>query len=89
MQDAWRREGSFNVKAALGGVFLFRIFCWLSMLLLKDCTGIVEERGGMACSKGPQGGTKLVVAAVRTQPLFMGRPLYHLSYQGAPTLEVL
>ncbi len=36
---------------------------------------------GMVRSKGPQRGIKPVATAARTQPLCMGHPLHHLSYQ--------
>ncbi len=41
------------------------------------------EREGITCSKGPQGGIEPGNLAARTQPLYMGRPLYRPSYQGA------
>ncbi len=43
----------------------------------------------MTCSKGPQGGIKPVAAALRTQPLFMWRALYQLSYKDATILSAI
>ncbi len=47
---------------------------------LKDWTGNGGDREGMTCSTGPQGGIEPTVGAARTQPLYMRRPLYLVSY---------
>ena len=44
---------------------------------------LIRNRGGMACSKGPQVETE--PAAVRTEPSYMGHMLNQVSYPGAPT----
>ncbi len=40
-------------------------------------------------ARGPHGGIKPGAAAVRTQPLYMGHPLYQPSYQGALCFNIL
>ncbi len=60
-------------------VFL-KIFLGLFVILLigklKISTGNGGNVEGTTCSKGSQGGIKPGATATRTQPLYMGRPLY-------------
>ncbi len=66
--------------------FLFLDFCaFINDMTAGERTG--NERERRTRSKGPQGGIKPTTAAARTQPLYMERPLYHLSYQGAPYVQ--
>ena len=43
----------------------------------------------MTCSKRPQVRIETAAAVARTEPLYMGRTLYQVSYPGAPHLPTV
>ncbi len=55
-------------------------FVFLDVFGAEEWKGNREEREGMKCNKGVQCEIELAAATARTQPLYMGRPLYQLGF---------